>query len=216
MRSDPGTPPSGPALRNRGDRPRWSASSTPQSYRCPEPQMNFPNACPVFSSKQNNAASEDESPAVPIKTLPWLTTGLPKVLLPSLATHFVFFAVDRSTSPWSFFFPKEHQSGSPFSVSDAILRNGRPPHDGQSAAHTAVAETTRDKRMLPDDTALPRETPVRILLTRVEMCGLAFILLSAHLLSILLEFLSDGKVTGKCPPAARGFARVCVAGVTTR
>ena len=41
-------------------------------------------------------------------------------------------------------------------------------------------------------------------------------LLSAHLLSILLEFLSDGKVTGKCPPAARGFARVCVAGVTTR
>jgi hypothetical protein len=40
--------------------------------------------------------------------------------------------------------------------------------------------------------------------------------LSAHLLSILLEFPCGGRITGKCPPVARGFAGVCVAGATTR
>jgi hypothetical protein len=60
------------------------------------------------------------------------------------------------------FFPKEHRAGSPFSVSEAILREGCPPHDGQPAAHTAVAETIWDKKMPPENTVVPSKTPATI------------------------------------------------------
>ena len=43
----------------------------------------------------------------------------------------------------------------------------------------------------------------------------SLIVLSAHLLSIFREFLSDGKVIGKCPPIGREFAGFSVARVTT-
>ena len=88
-----------------------------------------------------------------------------------MAAHLMFFVVDRSISRWSFFFPKEHPSGSPFSVAEAMLRDGCPPHDGQSAAHAAVAETARDKRRLPADNAIPRETPATIFLNPLAGCG---------------------------------------------
>jgi hypothetical protein len=70
----------------------------------------------------------------------------------------------------------EYLFGSPFSVSEAILRDGCPPHDGQSAADAAVAETTKDKKMLPDDTMVRRAAPATIFLNPVAGCGLACIL----------------------------------------
>ena len=131
-------------------------------FVCEGPQTNLPNSCPVFSSKQSNAASSYDLPAVPIKTLPRLTIGLPRVLPPSLATHLMFFVVDMSTLPTAFVLPSEYQSGSPFSVSEAILRDGCPPHDIQSAAHTAVAENTRNRKTLSDHSAGLKRTLINV------------------------------------------------------
>src|SRR5665213_1670782 len=61
--------------------------------------------------------------------------------------------------------PREYQSGSPFSVSLAIFRDGCPPQEGQSAAHAAVAEKIRDNKRVP----------AAILLDPVEGCGAIFI-----------------------------------------
>src|ERR1035441_2436433 len=87
----------------------------------------------------------------------------------------MFFVVDSSISPSGFLIPREYQSGSPFSVSEAILRDGCPPHDGQSAARAAVVQRTRDKRILTDDTVVPSETPGTIFPNPGEGCRTAFI-----------------------------------------
>ena len=54
------------------------------------------------------------------------------------------------------------------------MRDGCPPHDDQSAADAAVAETSRDKSMMLDDTIVAGETPATIFLKRVEYCSLVF------------------------------------------
>ena len=76
--------------------------------------------------------------------------GLPQVQLPSLAAHLIFFmAAGLYDMP-----PSAYQSGSPFSVSLAIFREGCPPQQGQSAAQAVVAEKTRNTRTLPQHAAL--------------------------------------------------------------
>src|SRR4051812_2572238 len=68
---------------------------------------------------------------VPIITTPSATVGLPYDCEPSSATHFTFFPVLTS-----------HDVGRPF-MSDTMLRDGVPPHIGQSAGPFAEAATTR-------------------------------------------------------------------------
>jgi hypothetical protein len=74
---------------------------------------------------------------------------------------------------------------------------------------TGTVSVTRDKNAVI--------TPAWKFLTRTHLAERdEYVRLSAHLLSILLEFPCGGKITGKCRPAGRGLARVCVARVTTR
>ncbi len=74
--------------------------------------MKVPSRLPVSSSRHKKQASFPSSHVVPINTLPPLTTGLPVVRRPSLATHLTFFVDCRSTSPASLSTPQSAQSGS--------------------------------------------------------------------------------------------------------
>ena len=73
--------------------------------------MKEPSRLPVSSSRHKKQASFPSSQFVPIITLPPLTTGLPVVRRPSLATHLTFFVDCRSTSPESLSTAQSAQSG---------------------------------------------------------------------------------------------------------
>ena len=63
--------------------------------------------------------------------------------------------VERERMGWN----NEHnfQSGNPFSVEEAMLHDGCPPHDGQSAARKAVADSIRHSNAPRYMTALVRD-----------------------------------------------------------
>src|SRR5919106_7025416 len=80
--------------------------------------------------------SRSASLLVPTSTTPPATTGLPYDCEPSAATHFTFWPVLTS-----------HLVGMPVS-GDTMLRDGVPPHIGQSA--DTETEATRTKRRMMD------------------------------------------------------------------
>ena len=175
MSSGPGTPPSAPAPQNRGDRPRRSASSTRQSYRSPRNRrqtsparalcfhrgkaMRHPRT--IAGRADKDLAMTDDRAAIGIGA----ELGDPLDVLRGGQIDFAMVIVFAERTPIR----------QPLLGFGGHIAHGCPPHDGQSAAHAAVAETTRDKRMLPNHTAVPRGTPAIIFLNPVEGCRLAFI-----------------------------------------
>lgn len=106
-------------------------------------QIKEPSSLPVSSSRHKKQASFPSSHVVPTNTLPWLTTGLPVVRRPSLATHLTFFVDCRSTSPALFSTAQSAQSGNLRSLLADILREACPHHSGQSLPLAAFAPAAR-------------------------------------------------------------------------
>ena len=117
----------------------------------------IPNAAPLLS-KDRNKISPIRVPclfveakqrgfcgraAVPMKTFPRLTTGLPRLLLP-FREPFDVFRSGQVDSP-RFCFHPANTSRQPF-LSEAILRDGLSTHDDQSAATRRLPHGQKEER----------------------------------------------------------------------